>query len=113
MTRTNEMTNPQARTKHRTTAQVAELCSQSAEDYHQQYLHKVPKRLLPRPQHGCELPGRHPSGLDDTTDTRADTHSLHPLDVGHIGGTSARDLPRSVENCRDLSRRLETTQART
>jgi peptide methionine sulfoxide reductase MsrA len=42
MARTNEMTNPQARTKHRTTAQVAELCLQSAEDYHQQYLYKVP-----------------------------------------------------------------------
>ena len=36
------MTNPQARTKHRTTAQIAELCLQSAEDYHQQYLAKNP-----------------------------------------------------------------------
>jgi hypothetical protein len=29
------MTNQQAKTKHRTTAQIAELCLQSAEDYHQ------------------------------------------------------------------------------
>jgi hypothetical protein len=41
MTRTDEMTNLQARTRHRTTAQIAELCLQSAEDYH---------------QHGRELP---------------------------------------------------------
>jgi hypothetical protein len=26
------------------------------------------------------------------------------VDTGHIGGTSAWDLPGSVENCRDLSR---------
>jgi hypothetical protein len=38
MTRTNEMTNPQARRKHRTTAQIPELCLQAAEDYHQQQL---------------------------------------------------------------------------
>jgi len=36
------MTNPQARANHRTTVQVAELCLQSAEDYHQQYLAKNP-----------------------------------------------------------------------
>jgi peptide methionine sulfoxide reductase MsrA len=42
MTRTNEMTNQQARMMYRTTAQIAELRSQSAEDYHQQYLYKVP-----------------------------------------------------------------------
>jgi peptide methionine sulfoxide reductase MsrA len=36
------MENPQARMKHRTIAPVAELCLQSAEDYHQQYLYKVP-----------------------------------------------------------------------
>ena len=36
------MTNPQARTKRRTTVQIAELCLQSAEDYHQQYLAKNP-----------------------------------------------------------------------
>jgi hypothetical protein len=28
-----------------------------------------------------------------------------PMEVGHIRGTSARDLPGSVENCRDLIRR--------
>jgi hypothetical protein len=39
------MTNPQARTKHRTTAQIAEPRLQSDEDYHQQYLHKVPALL--------------------------------------------------------------------
>jgi hypothetical protein len=44
------MTNLQSRTKNRTTAQVAELCLQSAEDYHQHYLHG-PEQLLPRLQH--------------------------------------------------------------
>jgi hypothetical protein len=34
------MANPQAGTKHRTTVHIAELCLQSAEDYHQQYLYK-------------------------------------------------------------------------
>ena len=29
-----------------------------AEDYHQQYLYKVPARLLPRPQHRRDVPGR-------------------------------------------------------
>jgi catechol 2,3-dioxygenase-like lactoylglutathione lyase family enzyme len=33
--------------KHRTTAQIAELCLQSAEDYHQQYLYKVPNGYCP------------------------------------------------------------------
>jgi peptide methionine sulfoxide reductase MsrA len=47
MTRTNEMTNLQARVKYRTTAQIAELCLQSAEDYHQQYLHKVANGYCP------------------------------------------------------------------
>jgi peptide methionine sulfoxide reductase MsrA len=47
MTRINEMTNQQARAKHRTTAQIAELCLQSAEDYHQQYLEKVPGGYCP------------------------------------------------------------------
>ncbi|HEX6527882.1 MAG TPA: hypothetical protein VF070_48855 [Streptosporangiaceae bacterium] len=36
------MTNQQARAKHRTTAQITELCLQSAEDYHQQHLYKAP-----------------------------------------------------------------------
>jgi hypothetical protein len=31
--------------------------------------------------------------------------SLASTDAGHIRGTSARDLPKSVENCRDLSLR--------
>jgi peptide methionine sulfoxide reductase MsrA len=47
MARTYEMTTRQARTKHRTTAQIAELCVQSAEDYHQQYLYKVPNGYCP------------------------------------------------------------------
>ena len=33
-----------------------------AEDYHQQYLYKVPQRLLPGPQHRRELPCRHHQG---------------------------------------------------
>jgi len=35
------MTNLQAGMKYRTTAQIAELCLQSAEDYHQQYVSDV------------------------------------------------------------------------
>jgi len=41
------MTTSQARTKHRTTARIAELRLQSAEDYHQQYLYKVPNGYCP------------------------------------------------------------------
>jgi len=52
MTRTNEMTNPQARTKHRTNAQIAELCLQSAEDYHQQYLSDSKNPYGYCPDHG-------------------------------------------------------------
>jgi peptide methionine sulfoxide reductase MsrA len=55
-TRTNEMTNRQARMKHRTTAQIAELCSQSAEDYHQQYLQKVPNGYCPDHSTGVSCP---------------------------------------------------------
>ncbi len=50
------MTNQQARTKHRTTAQIAELCLQSAEDYHQQYLHKVPNGYCPNHGTGVSCP---------------------------------------------------------
>ena len=50
------MTNRQARMKHRTTAQVAELCSQSAEDYHQQYLRKVPNGYCPDYSTGVSCP---------------------------------------------------------
>jgi peptide methionine sulfoxide reductase MsrA len=56
MTRTSEMTNHQAKTRHRTTAQVAELCSQSAEDYHQQYLYKVPNGYCPDHSTGVSRP---------------------------------------------------------
>jgi peptide methionine sulfoxide reductase MsrA len=58
MTRTNEMTNPQARTKHRTTVQIAELCLQSAEDYHQQYLssNKNPHGYCPDHGTGVSCP---------------------------------------------------------
>jgi peptide methionine sulfoxide reductase MsrA len=56
MTRTNEMTNPQVRTEHRTTAQIAELCLQSAEDYHQQYLNKVPHGYCPDHSTGVSCP---------------------------------------------------------
>ena len=35
------MPNLQARMKHRTTVQIAELCLQSAEDCHQQYLYSA------------------------------------------------------------------------
>jgi peptide-methionine (S)-S-oxide reductase len=50
------MTNQQARTKHRTTAQIAELRLQSAEDYHQQYLHKVPNGYCPDHSTGVSCP---------------------------------------------------------
>ena len=56
MTRTNEITSPQARTKHRTIAQIAELCLQSTEDYHQQYLHKVPNGYCPDHSTGVSCP---------------------------------------------------------
>ena len=46
------MTNLQARTKHRTIAQVAELCLQSAEDYHQQYLSDAKNPYGYCPDHG-------------------------------------------------------------
>jgi peptide methionine sulfoxide reductase MsrA len=46
------MTNPQARTKHRTTAQIAELCLQSAEDCHQQYLSDAKNPYGYCPDHG-------------------------------------------------------------
>ena len=50
------MTNLQVRTKHRTTAQVTELCLQSAEDYHQQYLYKVPGGYCPDHSTGVSCP---------------------------------------------------------
>ena len=50
------MTNLQVRTKHRTTAQVTELCLQSAEDYHQQYLYKVPHGYCPDHSTGVSCP---------------------------------------------------------
>jgi peptide-methionine (S)-S-oxide reductase len=50
------MTTRQARMKHRTTTQIAELCSQSAEDYHQQYLHKVPNGYCPDRSTGVSCP---------------------------------------------------------
>jgi peptide methionine sulfoxide reductase MsrA len=56
MTRTNEMTKPHSRTKHRTTAQVAGRCVQSAEDYHQQYLYKAPNGYCPDHSTGVSCP---------------------------------------------------------
>jgi peptide methionine sulfoxide reductase MsrA len=50
------MTNPQARTKHQTNVQIAELCLQSAEDYHQQYLYKVPNGYCPDHSTGVSCP---------------------------------------------------------
>ena len=50
------MADPQARTKYRTTMQVAELCLQSAEDYHQQYLYKVPNGYCPDHSTGVSCP---------------------------------------------------------
>jgi peptide methionine sulfoxide reductase MsrA len=50
------MTNAQARMKHRTIAQIAEVCSQSAEDYHQQYLYKVPNGYCPDHSTGVSCP---------------------------------------------------------
>ena len=42
--------------KHRTTAQVAELRIQSAEDYHQQYPYKVPNGYCPDHSIGVSCP---------------------------------------------------------
>ena len=42
--------------KHRTTAHIAELCSQFAEDYHQQYLYKVPNGYCPDHSTGVSCP---------------------------------------------------------
>jgi peptide methionine sulfoxide reductase MsrA len=50
------MANPQAKTNHRTTAQMAELCFQSAEDYHLQYLYKVPHGYCPDHSTGVSCP---------------------------------------------------------
>ena len=50
------MTNLQARVKYRTTAQIAELCLQSAEDYRQQYLHKVANGYCPDHGTGVACP---------------------------------------------------------
>jgi peptide-methionine (S)-S-oxide reductase len=50
------MINPQARMKHRTIAQIGELCSQFAEDYHQQYLYKVPNGYCPDHSTGVSCP---------------------------------------------------------
>ena len=49
------MTNPQARTKHRTTAHIAELCLQSAEDYHQQHLSDAKNPHSYCPDHGTSV----------------------------------------------------------
>ena len=56
MARTDEMTTRQAGTKHRTIVQVAELRLQSAEDYHQQYLYKVPNGYCPDHSTGVSCP---------------------------------------------------------
>jgi peptide methionine sulfoxide reductase MsrA len=50
------MTKSQASVKRRTSAQVAELRIQSAEDYHQQYLHKVPNGYCPDHSTGVSCP---------------------------------------------------------
>jgi peptide-methionine (S)-S-oxide reductase len=42
--------------KHRTTAQIAELRIQFAEDYHQQYLYKVPNGYCPDHSTGVSCP---------------------------------------------------------
>ena len=42
--------------KHRTIAQIGELCSQFAEDYHQQYLYKVPNGYCPDHSTGVSCP---------------------------------------------------------
>jgi peptide-methionine (S)-S-oxide reductase len=56
MTRINEMINLQARWKRRTIVQVAELGLQSAENYHQQYLDKVPHGYCPDHSTGVTCP---------------------------------------------------------
>jgi peptide methionine sulfoxide reductase MsrA len=54
MTKINEMTNAQARARHRTTAHMAELGLQSAEDYHQRYLHKASGKCRHYSQYGAD-----------------------------------------------------------
>jgi hypothetical protein len=44
-------------------------------------------------------------GFDGLTTRNSSVHTS--ILVGHIGSTSARDLPESVKNCRDLSSRSE------
>ena len=50
------MARSQAKAKHRTTVQIAERCLQSAEDYHQQYLYKVPHGYCPDHSTGVSCP---------------------------------------------------------
>jgi peptide methionine sulfoxide reductase MsrA len=56
MTRLSEMANWLDKTKPRTPVQVAELGLQSAEDYHQQYLYKVPGGYCPDHSTGVSCP---------------------------------------------------------
>jgi peptide methionine sulfoxide reductase MsrA len=50
------MADPQAIWKHRTNSQIAEVYLQSAEDYHQQYLYKVPHGYCPEHSTGVSCP---------------------------------------------------------
>ena len=50
------MTNLEAKEKHRTTVQVAGPGLQSAGDYHQQYLFKVPNGYCPDHSTGVSCP---------------------------------------------------------
>ena len=50
------MANPEAMRKHRTTVREAELRLQSAEDYRQQYLYKVPNGYCPDHSTGVSCP---------------------------------------------------------
>ena len=56
MTRISEIANRQAKAEYRTIVQVAELGLQSAEDYHQQYLYKVPNGYCPDHSTGVTCP---------------------------------------------------------
>ena len=50
------MTTQQVKAKHRTIVQAAELCLQSAEDYHQQYLYKGRNGYCPDHSTGMSCP---------------------------------------------------------
>jgi hypothetical protein len=110
------MTNPQPRKKHRTTMHVAELCLQSAEDYHQQYLCKVPDCYYPDHSADVDLPGRHPSGLDGTTAPDRHGHDRDRQGDEHQAAAAVDEINQSRAICSvfvpaDAERRCQAMRA--